>query len=92
MDSEIILDKNLEMDNQKEEEKGFLADLEEKIDYLLMKYQEVKKERDDLLNELKMEKERVSQLEKKLDSINQDREKVKTRIDQLLHRLNNIDI
>lgn len=86
MDSEII------MDNKKEEEKGFLADLEEKIDYLLMKYQEVKKERDDLLNELKMEKERVFQLEKKLESINLDREKVKTRIDQLLHRLNNIDI
>ncbi len=91
MNSEIILDKNLKMDD-KEEEKGLLGDLEEKIDYLLLKYQEIKKERDELLNELKVEKEKVFQLEKKLESINQDREKVKIRIDQLLSRLSSIDI
>ncbi len=91
MNSEIILDKNLKMDD-KEEEKGLLGDLEEKIDYLLLKYQEIKKERDELLNELKVEKEKVFQLEKKLESINQDREKVKIRIDQLLNRLSSIDI
>lgn len=91
MDSEIILDKNLKMDD-KEEEKGLLGGLEEKIDYLLMKYQEIKKERDYLLNELKIEKEKVFQLEKRLESINQDREKVRIRIDQLIHRLSNIDI
>ncbi len=91
MNSEIILDKNLKMDD-KEEEKGLLGDLEEKINYLLLKYQELKKERDELLNELKVEKEKVFQLEKKLESINQDREKVKIRIDQLLNRLSSIDI
>jgi chromosome segregation ATPase len=90
MNSEITLDKNLIMDDK--EEKGLLVDLEEKIEELLMKYQEIRKERDHLFNELRMEREKVSQLEKKLEFITQDREKVKIRIDQLLNRLNNIDI
>jgi len=90
MNSEITLDKNLIIDDK--EEKGLLVDLEEKIEELLMKYQEIRKERDHLFNEFRMEREKVSQLEKKLEFITQDREKVKIRIDQLLNRLNNIDI
>ncbi len=75
-----------------EGERGPLEHLEEKVGLLLMKYQELKKEKDELAGALDMEKEKRNGLEEKLDLLTQDRDKVKMRIDQLLHRLKGLDI
>jgi len=91
MDGEILLDKRTEK-MVLEEERSLLGNLEEKIGHLLIKYQELKKERDELAVALDVEREKMIQLEKKLEFLSQDREKVKARIDQLLHRLKGIDI
>jgi chromosome segregation ATPase len=91
MVGDISLDKKTEK-GVLEEERGLLGNLEEKIEYLLIQYQELKKERDELAIALGVEKEKIVRLEKKLELISQDREKVKTRIDQLLLRLKGIDI
>jgi hypothetical protein len=91
MDGEISLEKSIEKIIP-EEEKGLLGNLEEKIDQLLVKYQDIKKERDALAVALDMEREKMVRLGKKLELISQDREKVKARIDQLLHRLKGIDM
>ena len=69
-----------------------LGSLEAKIESLLTKYQEIKKERDEFVASLQFERDRANRLERKLEAISQDREKVKTRIDQLLLRLKGIDI
>jgi len=61
------------------------------VELLLDRFQEVVKQRDELLAAIDSEREKRSQLEKRLELIAQDREKVKTRIDQLLHRLKGID-
>jgi chromosome segregation ATPase len=90
MTGEISLEKQTEK-MVSEEEQGLLGNLEEKVRHLLTKFQELKKERDNLAAALEGEKEKVIQLEKKLKLLSQDREKVKTRIDQLLHRFKNID-
>lgn len=74
-----------------EGERGLLGDLEEKIGHLLVKYQELKQERDELVAVLSMEREKITRLEKKLELLSQDRDKVKTRIDQLLYRLKSVD-
>jgi len=91
MAGEIILDERDEKIVQ-EGDQGLLGILEEKVVYLLKKYHELKKERDDLAVELDAGREKVIRLEKKLELLSQDREKVKTRVDQLLHRLRSIDI
>lgn len=91
MVGEISLDKRSEK-TASEEEKGWLGNLEEKVDYLLLRYQEMKKERDEMAMVLEMEKENAARLEKRLELISQDREKVKSRIDQLLQRLKSVDI
>jgi len=91
MAGEILLNKKTE-NGALEEERGLLGNLEEKIEHLLVKYQELRKERDEFAIALSVEKERMVRLEKKLELISQDREKVKTRIDQLLLRLRGIDI
>jgi len=91
MAGEIVLDEKTEKIIP-EEERGPLRNLEEKIGYLLKKYQELKKERDQLAVTLDAEKTKMIRLEKKLELLSQDREKVKTRIDQLLLRLKSIDI
>jgi chromosome segregation ATPase len=91
MAEEISLDKQTERVGS-EEERGFLGNLEEKIGHLLIKYQELLKERDELAAELDGEREKRVRLEKKMEFLSQDREKVKTRIDQLLHRLKSVDI
>jgi chromosome segregation ATPase len=75
-----------------EAEQGLLGSLEEKITNLLSKYQEMKKEKEEMAASLELEKEKIIQLEKKLEFFSKDREKVKTRIDQLLHRLKGVDI
>jgi len=75
-----------------EGEGGPLEHLEEKVALLLMRYQEIKKEKDELAVALDMEKEKRIGLEKRLELLSQDRDKVKTRIDQLLHRLKGLDI
>ena len=91
MAGEILLDeKNKEITS--EEEQGPLRSLEEKVSFLLNKYQELKKERDQLIVSLDAEKTKMLRLEKRLDLLSQDRERVKTRIDQLLHRLRSLDI
>jgi len=89
MSGEILLDKQTE--TAPEEGQGWFENLEEKIRHLLTKFQELKKERDNLAAALDTERGRVLQLERKLKLLSQDREKVKTRIDQLLHRFRSID-
>ena len=89
MAGEISLEKQTE--KMVSEEQGLLGNLEEKVRHLLIKFHELKKERDHLVTTLEVEKEKVNQLEKKLRFLSQDREKVKTRIDQLLHSFKNID-
>ena len=74
-----------------EEDRGALVKLEEMVGKLLAKYQEVKKEKDELVVILDQEREKGRSLEKRLEILSQDKEKVKTRIDQLLHRLKGID-
>ncbi len=91
MTEEISLDKKME-EGDIEEEKGLLGNLEEKIGYFLKKYQELKKERDELATALDAERKKSLLLEKKMETLSMDREKVKTRIDQLLHRLKGIDL
>jgi len=91
MVGEILLDEKTE-EIISEEERGPLRNLEEKVSFLLKKYQELKKERDQLVVALDAEKTKMLRLEKRLELLSQDREKVKTRIDQLLHRLKSIDI
>jgi chromosome segregation ATPase len=91
MTGEILLDERTEK-MAPEDEQGLLRDLEEKIGYLLIKYQELKNERDELAAALDVEREEMIRLEKKLGLLSQDREKVKTRIDQLLHRLKGVEI
>jgi len=75
-----------------EEDRGALGKIEEMVGKLLVRYQELKKERDDLAAALEQEREKGVQLEKRLDLLSLDKEKVKTRIDQLLHRLKGIDL
>ena len=77
---------------ESEGEKGVLENLEEKISHLLVKFMELKKEKEELADCLEVEKKKIIQLEKKLEFLSKDREKVKTRIDQLLHRLKGADI
>ena len=77
---------------QQEEDRGVLGKIEEMVGKLLAKYQELKKERDELEAALGREKEKGMELEKKLEILCQDKEKVKTRVDQLLHRLKGIDL
>ena len=89
MSGEILLDKQTE--TAPEEGQGWFENLEEKIRHLLTKFQELKKERDNLAAALDTERGKVLQLERKLKLLSQDREKVKTRIDQLLHRFRSID-
>jgi chromosome segregation ATPase len=90
MGGEISLDEQEKL--APEDERGLLRDLEEKIGHLLIKYQELKNERDELADALNVEKEKMLRLEKKLELLSQDREKVKTRIDHLLHRLKGLGI
>ncbi len=78
-------------DIAKEEDRGALGKIEEMVGKLLVKYQELKKDRDELAAALDREREKGIQLEKRLDVLSQDKEKVKTRIDQLLHRLKGLD-
>ncbi len=91
MAGEIVLDEKAEK-IVLEEEREPLRNLEEKVGYLLKRYQELKKERDELAVALDAEKERMIRLGKKMELLSQDREKVKTRIDQLLYRLKGVDI
>jgi chromosome segregation ATPase len=91
MAGEIVLDE----ENEKtvpEVDQGPLRNLEEKVSFLLKKYHELKKERDELAIALDEGREKMIRLEKKMELLSQDREKVKTRIDQLLHHLKSIDI
>jgi chromosome segregation ATPase len=91
MAGEIVLDE----ENEKivpEVDQGPLRSLEEKVSFLLKKYHELKKERDELAIALDAGREKMIRLEKKMELLSQDREKVKTRIDQLLHHLKSIDI
>lgn len=91
MAGEIVLDERIEK-IVPDEERALLGNLEERVVYLLKKFQELKKERDELVVTLNAEKVRMTLLEKKLELLSQDREKVKTRIDQLLLRLKSVDI
>jgi phage shock protein A len=75
-----------------EEDRGALGNLEEKIGHLLVRYQELKKEREEFATALDVEREKVARLERKLELLSQDKEKVKTRIDQLLLELKGVDI
>jgi chromosome segregation ATPase len=75
-----------------EEDRGALGKIEEMVGKLLTKYQELKKEKDEIMVSLEEEREKGRQLEEKLEILSQDKERVKTRIDQLLQRLKGIDL
>ena len=75
-----------------EEDRGALTKIEEMVEKLLVRYQELKKERDEFMAALEEEREKGHELEKKFEILSQDKERVKTRIDQLLHRLKGIDL
>jgi FtsZ-binding cell division protein ZapB len=91
MTEEISLNKQSEK-AVSEEERNLFGALEEKISYLLTRYQELMREKDKLADEVETEREKRIRLEKKMELLSQDRDKVKNRIDQLLHRLRNIDL
>jgi len=91
MAREIILDTETK-EQLMEEDRNPLSYLEEKIAHLLSKYQDLKREKEDLAAALGLEREKVAHLEKKLESFTEDKEKVKVRIDQLLQRLKGIEI
>jgi chromosome segregation ATPase len=91
MAEEILLDNRTEK-MVPEEGRKLLGNLEEKIGHLLIKFQELVKEREELVVELDAERERRARLEKKMELLTQDREKVKTRIDELLHRLKGVNL
>jgi len=75
-----------------EEDRNLLGALEEKVNHLLAKFQELLREKERLADEVEVEREKRIRLEKKLELLSQDREKVKVRIDHLLHRLRSIDL
>jgi chromosome segregation ATPase len=75
-----------------EEDRSALGTLEERIGHLLTRFQELRKEKEELTAALNTEREKAHRLEKKLELLSQDKEKVKTRIDQLLLQLKGIDI
>jgi hypothetical protein len=91
MTGEISLDDN-KMVEGIGGELGFLGDLENRIDSLLARYQEMVRERDTMAASLESEREKNRQLEKRMELFVQERENVRTRIDQLLHRLKGIDV
>jgi len=74
-----------------EGESGLLGPLENRVDFLLDKIQELTRQKDELTVAIDSEREKTRRLEKRLELFTQDRENVKTRIDQLLHRLKGID-
>ena len=74
-----------------EGESGLLGPLENRVDFLLDKIQELTRQKDELTVAVDSEREKTRRLEKRLELFTQDRENVKTRIDQLLHRLKGID-
>jgi chromosome segregation ATPase len=94
MQRTLSLDKELQETEEvvQEEDRGALGRIEEMVGKLLIQYQELKKERDEILVSLEEEREKGRQLEEKLEILSQDKERVKTRIDQLLHRLKGIDL
>jgi len=74
-----------------EGESGLLGPLENRVDFLLDKIQELTRQRDELTVAIDSEREKTRRLEKRLELFTQDRENVKARIDQLLRRLKGID-
>ena len=91
MTGEISLGNKLD-DLLPEEETGVFGPLENRVDFLLDKIQELTRQRDELTAAIDSEREKARRLEKRLELFTQDRENVKTRIDQLLHRLKGIDL
>ena len=94
MQRTLSLDKELQGTEEvvQEEDRGALSKIEEMVGKLLVKYQEIKKERDEIMATLEEEREKGRELEKKFEILSRDKERVKTRIDQLLHRLKGIDL
>ena len=94
MQRTLSLDKELQGTEEvvQEEDRGALSKIEEMVGKLLVKYQEIKKERDEIMVTLEEEREKGRELEKKFEILSRDKERVKTRIDQLLHRLKGIDL
>ena len=94
MQRTLSLDKELKETEEivQEEDRGALGKIEEMVGKLLTKYQELKKEKDEIMVSLEEEREKGRQLEEKLEILSQDKERVKTRIDQLLQRLKGIDL
>ncbi len=91
MEGEIVLEGNIDELVAEEERRPF-GRIEEAVRHLLIRYDEILKENEELARTLRMERERNERLEKKLEILSVDREKVKTRIDQLLLQLKVLDI
>ena len=94
MQRTLSLDKELKETEEvvQEEDRGALGKIEEMVGKLLIQYQELKKERNEILVSLEEEREKGSQTEEKLEILSQDKERVKTRIDHCLIGLKGIDL
>jgi chromosome segregation ATPase len=90
MTGEILLGNKME-EGPPDAETGLLGPLENRVDFLLGKIEELTRQRDELTVAIDSEREKTRRLEKRLELFTQDRENVKTRIDQLLRRLKGID-
>jgi len=91
MERNLSLDREME-EIRSDENRGALGKLEERVEELLVKYREMKKENDTLSGALDQEREKRRRLEKSLETLSEDKEQVKVRIDQLLQRLKGIDL
>jgi hypothetical protein len=90
MEGEISLRKEVEEGVSSGETKP-LEKLERAVRFLLVRYETVLKENEDLARALYLEKEQNGRLERKLELLSEDKERVKSRIDQLLHQLKKAD-
>ena len=91
MEGEIVLINTPPTETAPGDHRGVLETLRDKVDALLVKFQELVRERNELAKALATEKETAKKLERKLEIVSQDKEKVKSRIDQLLSRLSRMD-
>ena len=90
MTGEISLGNQMD-ESLPEGEEEMLGPLENRVELLLDKFQELVKQRDELMAAIDSEREKTSRLEKRLELFTQDRDNVKSKIDQLIHRLKGID-
>ena len=91
MEGEIILISGAVSETTAEDATGTLETLKSKVDALLVTFQDLVRERNELVRALATQREVSRKLEKKIELISQDKEKVKSRVDRLLSRLSGMN-